>query len=172
MLFIIIPLILLGIVFLYAWIWEGEPAFGLLLGILVGILGALILLLISLSFASPSHMEIGQIDSYEIHALVDNASYEGYISGNVFLISSHIDEELEYRYMYNVEGKGYAFGSIDADECYLNTTKDTPTLEVRHWKYKNDFLQWAFGDPDINPDYIFFLPEGAEIINEFAIDFE
>lgn len=172
MLFIIIPLVLLGIVFLYSWIWEGELGFGFILGLLVGILSTLILFLISLGFTSPSNMEIGQIDSYEIHALVDNASYEGYISGNVFLISGYVDEELEYRYMYNVDGKGYTFGSIDADECYLNTTTDTPTLEVRHWKYKNDFLQWAFGDPGINPDYIFFLPEDAEIINEFAIDFE
>ena len=172
MLFIIVPAIVFIIMLLYWWIFEDEPGFGFLLGLMGAILGALVVLLSSLFFCGESNMQIGQIDTYEIHALVDNASYEGHIAGNVFLISGYVDEELEYRYMYKIDGKGYAFGSIEADQCYLNTTSDTPVLEVRHQEYKNGFLRWAFGDPGVSPEYIFFLPEDAEIIDEFKIDFK
>lgn len=172
MLFIIVPAIVFIIMLLYWWIFEDEPGFGFLLGLLGAILGALVILLSSLFFWDESNMQIGQIDTYELHALVDNASYEGHVAGNVFLISGYINEELEYRYMYKIDGKGYAFGSIDADQCYLNTTSDTPVLEVRHWEYKNSFLRWAFGDPGVSSEYIFFLPEDAAIIDEFKIDFE
>lgn len=172
MLFIIVPAVVFIVAFLYCWIFGGEPGFGIILGFLLACAGIICVLTAGLCFTSESNMQIGQIDTYEIHALVDNASYEGHIAGNVFLISSYVDEELEYRYMYKVDGKGYAFGSIDADQCYLNTTSGTPVLEVRHQEYKNDFLKWAFGDPEASPEYIFFLPEDAEIIDEFKIDFK
>ena len=172
MLFIIVPAVVFIVVFLYCWISEGEPGWGTIFGFLLACIGMICVLATSLCFTNESNMQVGQIETYEIHALVDNASYEGYIAGNVFLISSYVDEELEYRYMYKVDGKGYAFGSIDADQCYLNTTSDTPVLEVRHQEYKNGFLRWAFGDPGVSPEYIFFLPEDAEIIDEFKIDFK
>lgn len=172
MLFIIVPAVVFIVVFLYCWIFEGEFGPGLGLGSVFACVGLLCTLLASLFFTGETNMQVGQIDTYEIHALVDNASYEGHIAGNVFLISGYVDEELEYRYMYKVDGKGYAFGSIDADQCYLNTTSDTPVLEVRHQEYKNGFLRWAFGDPGVPPEYIFFLPEDAEIIDEFKIDFK
>jgi hypothetical protein len=172
MLFIIVPAVAFIIVFLYWWIFEDEPGWGAILGILLACLGTIFVLITSIGFTGESNMQVGQIDTYEIHALVDNASYEGHIAGNVFLISGYVDEELEYRYMYKVDGKGYAFGSIEADQCYLNTTSDTPVLEVRHQEYKNGFLRWAFGDPGVSSEYIFFLPEDAEIIDEFKIDFK
>jgi hypothetical protein len=171
MLFIIVPIIVFIIAFIYMWVIDGWEL-GFVSGLLFGTLSVFIVLIASLGFTSESNMEIGQVDKYEIHALVDNASYKGHVSGNVFLISGYVGEELEYRYMYKVDGKGYAFNSIDADDCYLNITSGTPILEVRNWKFKSGFLQRAFGDPDATPEYIFYLPENAEIINEFKVDFE
>lgn len=171
MLFIIVSAVIFIVTFLYCWIFEDAPGWGIILGSLFACIGIVCTLTVGLFFTDESNMQVGQIDTYEIHALVDNASYEGHIAGNVFLISGYVDEELEYRYMYKVDGKGYVFGSIDADQCYLNTTSDTPVLEVRHYEYKNGFLRWAFGDPGVSPEYIFFLPEDAEIVDEFRIDF-
>lgn len=172
MLFIIVPAVAFIIVFLYWWIFEDEPGLGAIVGMILAGFGLLCVLITSMFFTDESNMQVSQIDTYELHALVDNASYEGHVAGNIFLISGYINEELEYRYMYKIDGKGYAFGSIDADQCYLNTTSDTPVLEVRHWEYKNGFLRWAFGDPGVSSEYIFFLPEDAAIIDEFKIDFE
>ena len=131
--------------------------------ILYGILGALIGLLAALLlWLKTSEMEV--------HALADNARYSSTVSGSVFIVQSRTNEKLKYSYMYECEGKGYGFDEVDAQQCYINYTEDTPKVVHQYIGYKNPVFRWLF--PDIYEDeYIFYLPNDAQVINDFNIDF-
>ena len=175
MLFVIIPAIVFFAVFLGIGISEGEWGYGFLFGLLAGAVAILIVLLASMCFVGAP---AGVIDTetHEIHALVDNMQFEGKVSGSVFLVQSRVDEELKYNYMYNVEGKGFGFKSAKATSCYLNYLEDpsdAPYVKILHYDWKSPILRWCFGESWLTTtEYMFYLPEGANIIDDFTIDFE
>lgn len=173
MLFIIVPVIVFFATFLYLWMSDGEPGFGFMFGLLGALASILVVLLLSLFF-SGAPLEVVDTDVYEIHALVDNIQYEGKVSGSVFLVQSRVDEDLKYNYMYMVEGKGYGFKSAKASLCYLNYLENegaTPYVKVVRYDW-NEVLRWLFGAGWGHTEYIFYLPQGAEIIDDFTIDFQ
>lgn len=175
MLFLIVPLIVFFAVFLWMWISDGEPGFGLVFGGLSALAAVLVVLLISMFFVGAPTGVI-DTDAYEIHALVDNVQYEGKVSGSVFLVQSRVDEELKYNYMYMIEGKGFGFKSVKATSCYLNYLEDpaaTPYVKILHYDWESPVLRWCFGDGwCTGVEYVFYLPQGADIIDDFTIDFQ
>ena len=71
--------------------------------------------------------------------------------------------------MYAVEGKGYNYGSIPAENAYINKTSNSPHIETYDVRYANSIIEWLF--PCIDSDeYIVYLPEDAQITNEYIID--
>lgn len=175
MLLIIIFFVVLAIVVIFG-ILDGEFWVPLMVGTLCGFFCAILAFLVLYCSVPDSHLVPGPVQTYELYALADYASYEGHVSGNAFLISGTIDEKLEYRYIYTVDGKGYTVGpAIKADECYINYGFEQPRLEIRTEVLKPGFWKWALGVTDedaFNTEYIFYLPENAEIIHDFVIDLE
>lgn len=167
--------ILLGIVagvviHVMEWGFEIENILAGILGGLVGLLVALVLWLGICLFPGSDPIVVNTSE-VEVHALADNARYSSTVSGSVFIIQSRTDEKLKYSYMYMCEGKGYGFDEVDAKQCYINYTKDTPKVIHQYIDYKSAAFRWLF--PDIFEDeYIFYLPEDAQVINDFNIDFE
>lgn len=115
--------------------------------------------------------EIVYSETYEISALADNARYSGYVSGSVFLVQSRVNEKLKYSYMYETEGKGFGFKEVDAENCYINYSTNTPCVRIDHRDYANGFLRWLL--PNLNEnEYIFYIPETAQVIDDYVIDFD
>ena len=172
MIWLIIPIVFIGV-----WIWAGIEEGDIMDGFFTGMLAALIAIIICIStctfveFASDVEYEIAE--SCEISALVDNARFSHTISGSVFLIQTRTDSTLKYSYMYYEDGRGYAFDEVNAKSCYINYTDGTPRLDIYHPYFTNRFVEWLLGCPVFTRyEYVFHLPQDAEVIDSFVIDFE
>lgn len=140
--------------------------FGGIIGLVVGVV-----IWIGCCFFPGSQPEVEAVTTTEIYALADNARYSGHVSGSVFLVQGRVNEDLKYSYMYKTPGKGYGFGEADAKFCFINYTEDVPRVECYDYNYKSAAFRWLF--PDIwSDEYIFYIPQGAEVIDDFVIDFE
>ena len=169
MLLLIIPVLVFVIVFACA-IWDDEPALGFPVALLSALLSLMLTLVVAMGFQS-APTEVAYSETCEIHALVDNARFSGRVAGNVYLVQSRYDENLKYSYMYMVEGKGYAFNEVNANRCYLNFVDGEPYLVKNTLAFQNETLEWLIGYWG-GPEYIFYLPSDAEVIDSFVIDFE
>ncbi len=172
MLFWLIPLcVFVGFVI---WgIYNGEFGSGLGCGVILAIASLVLVMTVGLLFACLAPQAITETETHEIHALVDNVEYEGRISGSVFLVRAYTDEELKYSYMYMVDGKGFAFNSVKAKDCYLNKTSETPYVVINHYDCSNELINFLFGAHwNCHREYIFYLPQDAEIIDDFTVDLE
>lgn len=150
--------------------WDGTL---IIYGGLATIPSLLIVLLAGLICIGLAPQTITETETCEIHALVDNIEYEEHVSGNVFLIRAYTEEELQYNYMYMVEGKGFAFNSVEAKSCYLNKTSDIPYVVLNHYDCSNEIINFLFGRHwTCYEEYIFYLPQDAEIIDDFAVDLQ
>jgi hypothetical protein len=172
MLFWLVPLI----VFVSFVVWgfcNSELGAGLGFGAILAALSVVLVLLAALLFNCLAPQAITETETYEIHALVDNVEYEGRVSGSVFLVRAYTNEELKYNYMYMVDGKGFAFNSVKAKDCYLNKTSETPYIVINHYDCSSGFINFLFGSHwSCHREYIFYLPQDAEIIDDFTVDLE
>ena len=150
---------------------------GILDALLGGALGALIGIAMSIIIVLPIHCAIDcyadradtKTAEHTICALADNAALEGRVNGNVFLASGYVNENLKYGYMYRVENRGYGYDSVPAEYSYINRTTETPHVEAYDIYYKNPIVRFLFPCVD-NDEYVFYLPEEAQITNEYIID--
>jgi hypothetical protein len=172
MLFWLIPLIVF-ISFIIWGICDGEFVSGLGYGTIFAPISILLVLLVGLLFTDLAPQAITKTETHEIHALVDNVEYEGRVSGSIFLVRAYTDEELKYNYMYMVDGKGFAFDSVKAKNCYINKTSETPYVVINHYDCSSGFINFLFGSHwSCHEEYIFYLPQDAEIIDDFTVDLE
>ena len=112
-------------------------------------------------------------ESKEISALVDNARFSHTVSSSAFLIQTRTDSTLKYSYLYYEDGRGYAFDEANAKSCYINYTDGAPRLDIYHPYFTNGFVKWLLKYPIFTDyDYVFYLPQDAEVIDSFVIDFE
>ena len=172
MIFVICVIVglIVGLILTYKeWGWDSlmipYGALGMFIGLVLAFVGWLAL------DCTCGEKAIIETEEVEIHALVDNARYSSIVSGSVFIVQSRINEELKYNYMYKAENKGYGFAEVDADRCYLNYTKDKPYVKILRYDYDSAFLRWflpcCFFD-----DYLFYVPEDSQVIDDFTIDFQ
>jgi hypothetical protein len=165
----LISLIIGVVVNVIEWGFDVENILCGILGALIGLLVALLLWL-GICIFPGSNPAVVNTSEVEVYALADNARYSSTVSGSVFIVQSRTDEKLKYSYMYMCEGKGYGFDEVNAEQCYINYTEDTPKVIRQYIGYKNPVFRWLF--PDIYEDeYIFYLPKDAQVINDFDIDF-
>jgi hypothetical protein len=172
MIWLIIPIVFIG-----GWIWFGISERDIFGGFLAGLLATLLAAILCVGTCAvaecASDVEYKVAESKEISALVDNARFSHTISGSVFLIQSRTNSTLKYSYMYYEEGRGYAFDEVNAQSCYINYTDGTPRLDIYHPYFTNKFVEWLLGCPALTSyDYVFYLPQDAEVIDSFVIDFE
>ena len=172
MIWLIIPIVFVGV-----WVWSSIQIESMLEGFLAGLAAALlaaILCFCTCAFVEcASNVEYEVAESKEISALVDNARFSHTVSGSVFLIQTRTDSTLKYNYMYYENGRGYAFDEVNAKSCYINYTDGTPRLDIYHPYFTNEFVKWLLGRPAFaGYDYVFYLPQDAEVIDSFVIDFE
>ena len=172
MIWLIVPIVFVGV-----WIWIGiqeeDIVGGFLAGLAMAALAALLCFGTCAVVECASDVEYGVAESKEISALVDNARFSHTVSGSVFLIQTRVDSTLKYSYMYYESGRGYAFDEVNAKSCYINYTDGTPRLDIYHPYFTNEFVRWLLGYPAFPEcDYVFYLPQDAEVIDSFIIDFE
>lgn len=149
--------------------FDGDTAIAGFLGGLIGLIAALFLWM-GVIFLPAEKIGVVNTSSTNIHALADNARYSSYCSGSVFIVQHKSEEKLKYSYMYESAGKGYGFNEVNAQQCYLNFCDEQPHIVHNYLDFKNPVLRWLF--PDIYDDeYIFYIPEDAQVIDDYTIDF-
>lgn len=172
MIFLILPLITIVAVIIYDLVkWQeldsgtGLKCFVLSFISLIVALG----IWLGVAYFNPK-VDVVSTETCEISALADNARYSGHVSGSVFLVQSRVNETLKYSYMYKVNSKGFGFKEVSASQCYINYSTDAPYVRIDHYDYANSFLRWLF--PNIyKNEYIFYIPEDAQVIDDYNIDF-
>ena len=172
MIFLICPLIAIVAVIVYDVIkWKEVDLETFLKCLLWSMISLLVALSIWLSVACFNpEVDVVSSETCEISALADNARYSSCASGSVFLVQSRVNKTLKYSYMYEVDGKGFGFNEVTASQCYINYSTDSPHVRIDHYDYTSGFLRWLF--PNIYADeYIFYVPETAQVIDDFTIDF-
>lgn len=172
MIWLIVPIAFFGF-----WIWcsiqEESIVGGFLAGLAAALLAAILCFGTCVVVECASNVEYEIAESKEISALVDNARFSHTVSGSVFLIQTRTDSTLKYSYMYYEDGRGYAFNEVNAKSCYINYTDGTPRLDIYYPYFTNGFVEWLLGFPIFaNYEYVFYLPQNAEVIDSFVIDFE
>ena len=178
MFIVIVGVLACGIAFM--WLLKEEKCFEgyfIPMSLCIGIGGALVALLTSLmvgGIALCYDANIEQINETrtELIALQDNFG----MNGTYYLHRAYIDEELQYSYLYNVEGKGICSDSVEADETYINyiTEGERPYLVKHEYEFANPIINFISGDlfgPFI--DYSLYIPEGSITVeNQYEIDLE
>ena len=111
---------------------------------------------------------ISEEHTQSIRAIKDNLIVTGEMSGNLFIRSGYIDEELHYFYLYEDEEGCFVQDRIPADKTKIKISDtENPCVITRTWKYKSTF----YGDPEIGYDYIIVVPEDS-VTEEINIDLE
>ena len=172
MIWLIIPIVFIGV-----WILSSIQLESIIESLFVGFVAALLAAIFCFGTCvvveCASDVEYELTESKEISALVDNARFSHTVSGSVFLIQTRTDSTLKYSYMYYEDGRGYAFDEVNAKSCYINYTDGAPRLDIYHPYFTNEFIRWLLGCPAFTGyDYVFYLPQDAEVIDSFVIDFE
>lgn len=171
--FIIVGLIF-GIVVEYSAFhdFDGTTLLSGFAGGLAGtVIGLLSILFMSAYATGNYETEIIETEEIEIYALADNPRYSNVMSG-VFIVQSITNEKLKYGYMYKIEGKGYGFSEVSAEHSYINYTNEQPKVIINTYDYSNELLR-KLGIFLINGDteYIFYIPEGSQVIDNYIVDF-
>lgn len=165
-------------VFVYL-LWNESPFEGYFIpmSLTIGLCAALVAMLIAImvgGIASCCDAKIEQTNETrtELIALQDNFG----TNGIYYLHRAYIDEELQYSYLYNVEGKGICSGRVEADETYVNyiAEGERPYLVKHEYNFANPIIRFISGDffgPFV--DYSLYIPEGSITVeNQYEIDLE
>ena len=145
-------------------------------GFVAFLLMCLLILLAMCVVEGCSDIEYRKAETYEISALADNVTHSHQVSSTAFLIAINAQvaetDDLKYRYMFYEDGFGYTFDEVEAKYSYLNYGNANPRLEIFKPYITNSFSQWLIGDMALisSYKYVFYLPENAEIVNDFIID--
>ena len=142
------------------------------ISLFVGAAGVLVGGMIAAAIGATAESTPIVANTYSVYAVTDNYSLSSYTSGNVFLITSSTDNELKYNYLYNEDGKGLTFKSVNAEDCYINTTTEEPYVEIIQYQLTSPFLRWLMDDIYFKQSYNLYLPAEAEIIHEYVIDLQ
>lgn len=171
MIFLIAAIVVGLIVAIYVGFSDGSFSSalgGFCIGAPIGLILALILTIASVTFP----LSVAQTDRYEIHALADNARYSASVSGSVFMTRHTANEKVKYTFLYESD-KGCAFKEVNADVCYLNYSNSGGVyVLVNRYDFESNFLRWLMPCVADKVEYVFYLPESAEIIDTYTIDFE
>ena len=105
----------------------------------------------------------------ELIALKDSFGFDG----SDYIISTHVESELKYLYVYNTGEAGNTVGYLDADKVYIRYIEENETAYFQTWKRepKNKMLKCLFIDDGIE-HYTLYLPKSSVIESIYKIDLE
>ena len=151
---------------------EGYADFlSVILGLLLGIVAALILTLACVIALEGSPTTVYEHSRTELIAL--NDSVGGGANGVFFLGTGTVgsDSKLKYRFIYREDDKGMIIGERDTTNVYLEyiDENETPCLIKYKERYNNRFWNWFLGA--VSTWETFYVPEGS-ITNDIVIDLQ
>ena len=141
----------------------------ILLGVVVAVVAALIMVIISVVACENGNYEVIATKEVELVALQDNMQVERSGRRRHYVYR----EELNYTYLYRVNGKGITSGSIPADSTYINFTEsETPKLIINTENVSNPILKFfTFSGMTETTTYSLYIPEDSIVVmNEYQID--
>lgn len=142
---------------------------------LYGIVAILIATIISLILGNfIPETAIGEISRTEtpLIALKDNMAVEGH----QYAYRAYINEELQYTYLYEIEGKGLTSGRCDADATYINYIQPNESPRIIKIEKSITHPLWNYlivGKSIYNfeTEYYLYVPEGSVIAEgQYEID--
>lgn len=83
--------------------------------------------------------------------------------------------ESKYVYFTFEEGKGLIIKEVctGTSNSYINYTTDTPYVEIYEREVRNPVIRFLFQTPGMfSLEYHFYIPETAEVTNDFIIDLQ
>ena len=178
MFMIIVGVLACGITFMWLLKKNGYfEGYFIPMSLCIGLCGALVALLTALTVGGialccDANIEQTNETRTELIALRDNFG----MNGTYYLHRAYIDEELQYSYLYNVEGKGICSGRVEADETYVNyiTEGERPYLVKHEYEFANPIINFISGDLLGHfTDYSLYIPEESITVeNQYEIDLE
>lgn len=123
---------------------------------------------------------VGEVERTETQliALKDNIAIDGYCGGR-YVYRGYFNEELQYTYLYEAEGKGITSGQCDADKTYINYIKENETPKLITVKYNITNPIWNFFtcndmlEAHMRYEYYLYVPEGSVVAEgQYEIDLE
>ena len=147
-----------------------------LFSLVTSVVSTLICLLVSCAIPETAIGEIGRTEA-ELIDFKDNMAIEGCHGRYVY--REYIDEELQYTYLYEVEGKGVTSGHCDADKVYINyiSNEEAPKLITVDYGVTDPIWKF-FSANDIagafhRYEYYLYVPEGSIVAEgQYEVDLE
>lgn len=103
------------------------------------------------------------VNSIDLIALQDNSS----AYGSFFLGCGTVEEEQYYYYIVQ-EKLGMKEEKVEADNAYIQYSKDAPHIDVINRTFSKEWYNW-FAFPTWDNCYIFYIPEGS-VTTQFNVD--
>ena len=158
--------------------WRGEVfGFSILFGLMSVLLAFLVSIIVSVCVPQSVVGEVARTET-QLIALKDNMAVDGYRGGR-YVYRGYIDEELQYTYLYEEEGKGITSGRCDADKTYINYTKENESPKLITIKYDITNPIWNFFScndmvgASRRYEYYLYVPEGSIIAEgQYEVDLE
>lgn len=136
----------------------------------VGLFCATIISLIVTLFGSCyANYEVIETYQEEIVCLQDNMGVNGY----KYAYRGYIDEELQYLYLTEEEGKGIISRQIPANQTYINYTDGNPQVIIYEMQFSNPVLRFFSCGAEFYNEYNLCLPEGSIVVEgQYNIDLQ
>lgn len=108
-------------------------------------------------------------DRVELIALKDSFGFDG----SDYIISTHVESELKYLYVYKAGEAGNTVGYLDADRVYIRYIEENETAYFQTWmrEPKNKILKCLFINNGTEY-YTLYLPKSSVIESIYKIDLE
>lgn len=158
------------------WHWA-NVGFSIMAGTLGVLLGFLASIIVSFNVPQTAVGEVKRTET-QLIALKDNMAVDGYCGGR-YVYRGYIDEELQYTYLYEEEGKGITSGRCDADKTYINYTKDAEQPKLITIEYNITDPVWKFfsandmSGTSHRYEYYLYVPEGSIVAEgQYEVDLE
>ena len=158
--------------------WSVEVfGFPILFGLASVLLAFLVSIIVGVCVPQTAVGEVKRTET-QLIALKDNMAVDGYCGGR-YVYRGYIDEELQYTYLYEAEGKGITAGRCDADKTYINYTKDTEQPKLITVKYDITNPIWNFFTcndmvgASRRYEYYLYVPKGSIVTEgQYEVDLE
>lgn len=155
-----IPVVTVVIFFVFVQYNRGVDCESAFIGLLIGFCGLLLSFLICVGVCACSDTQIVEAEP-EVKTV--------YAMNDVYLRRN----ESKYVYMVFEEGKGLTTEEAGTKDSYINYTTETPYVEIYSVEVRNPVIRFLFQFGNIfSRDHYFYLPETANVTNDFIIDLE
>lgn len=155
-----IPIVVFVVLLVITWREVGLDYSDVGLALIIAFVSFLVsfLICVGVCACSPTQTVEAESEAMPIYAMNDNYLRRG---------------ESKYMYLTFEEGKGLTTKEANIEHSYINYTTDTPYVEIHEREVRNPVIRFLFQfDGVFDPEHYFYLPESAEVTDNFIIDLE